>query len=111
MRTKEIIVYLFGVATGFIGAELGNSAAIRNFKTEAQKKDICDLVVKPLQESMRKNCNRDNFDGPGTVLEDISQKKDQVLEQYACTPQEWQCKPSKPHDLDNSEYTVEFRYK
>src|SRR3989344_6041522 len=110
MKKKEIIVYLAGVATGFIGAELWNSAAIRNFKTEVQKKDICDLVVKPLKKSMIKNCNQDNFE-QGTVLREISEKKDQVLEQYACTPQEWQCKPSKPYDLQNSEYKVEFRYK
>ncbi len=110
MRNKGIIVYLVGVATGYIGAELGNSIAIHNFKTEVQKNDICNLVVKPLQESMRNNCNQTNFER-GTVLREISEKKDQILKQYACTPQEWQCKPSKPYDLENSEYKVEFRYK
>jgi|SRR3989338_2055215 len=110
MKNKEINVYLAGVATGFVSTVIGYSLAIHNFKTEVQKKDICDLVVKPLEESMRKNCNQDNFER-GTILREISEKKDQVLEQYACTPQEWQCTPSKPYDLENSEYKVEFRYK
>lgn len=81
-----------------------------NYPVQKEKAAICDTVIAPLQESMRNSCNQDNFER-GTALKEISDKKNQVLEQYGCTPQEWQCKPSKPYDLDNSTYTVEFRYK
>src|SRR3989344_2823446 len=126
--TKDSNVFMTGAAVGALLA--GSFGSIAGYKlgsifghqiyfvekeentsyiTETQKESICDLAIAPLRKSMLKNCNLDNFEH-GTVLKDISEKKDQVLEQYACTPQVWQCKPSKPSDLQNSEYKVEFRY-
>ena len=76
----------------------------------AQKTVLCDSVIGPLKKEMLRSCNYANFDH-GIILQDISEKKDQLLEKYSCTPQSWQCKPTKPYDLDNSDFVVEFRYK
>ena len=101
-----------GLATSYLllGSDNLNNQSYDVYIPLKEKAAICDTVIAPLQESMRNSCNQENFER-GTALKVISDKKNQVLEQYACTPQEWQCKPSKPYDLDNSTYTVEFRYK
>ncbi len=75
----------------------------------ANQTNICEKVIGLLQEEMRQNCNRENFEN-GDVLHSISTRKDQILEQYDCSPQEWQCKPNEPSDLEKG-FKVEFRYK
>lgn len=114
---------IVGALTAFVGGYGGNKLVpimlephtqnqeyIIEKDPVTQKSGLCDKVIEPVRKDFIKNCNRDNFE-QGTILQEISEKKDQVLEQYSCTPQEWQCRPSKPYDLENSEYRVEFRYK
>ena len=128
MTTKKSIFsdnrFLAGYFTGIAAAATGIGALdaylghqkqnfpIKKENTSETKKGtvLCDVVVAPLRDSMLKSCNQANFEH-GTVLGEISEKKDKLLEKYSCTPQSWQCKPTKPYDIGNSEYAVEFRYK
>ncbi len=108
----------FGAAAFIVGTTVGygirdyqeETAPVSETSIESQREAVCDLAVGPLKHNFKKNCNRENFER-GDLLKKISQEKNQILESIDCQAQIWECKPSKPYDLENSQFEAIFRYK
>ena len=104
---------------GTLGAFLGYTAATCGVGYEVGRREgyraadfieeTCYEMIDSIRKEFERGCGKKTvytlYNGS---LNPILQKRDEITEKYQCPEESWMCEPTRPYDLDRSDFKAVY---
>ena len=100
----------YTAATCGVGYGVGHKTGYHAAEEAAANVIVCLEKLAPVRYDFSDGCSRKTsdtlYDGS---LNPVLRKRDRIEERYGCPEEAWMCEPTRPSDLQNSDFKAVFR--